>query len=145
MEELELALSHVVAGIQLAIELTGGVIIVWGCLVTTIDLLWRAAARQSFDFTRSRLRLGRHLALALEYQLAADILATAFSPSWEQLGKLAAVAAIRTGLNFFLSLEIERSESAAAAAGARTLGAGAPGAEPGQRDGTLVGPKLEAS
>lgn len=64
-----------------------------------------------------RLRLGRWLSLALELLLAADILRTAVAPSWSEIGKLAAIAAIRTALNFFLHREIEserRAELAAA-------------------------------
>ena len=54
-----------------------------------------------------RLRLGRWLALALEFLLAADILDTAVAPTWDDIGKLAAIAAIRTVLNFFLSRELD--------------------------------------
>ena len=54
-----------------------------------------------------RLRLARWLAVALEFALAADILRTAIAPSWEDIGKLAAIAALRTLLNFFLQREIE--------------------------------------
>lgn len=56
-----------------------------------------------------RLRLGRYLALALEFELGADILRTAIAPSWSQIGQLAAIAAIRTALNYFLQKEIERA------------------------------------
>ena len=62
-----------------------------------------------------RLTLANHLSLALEFQLAADILSTAIAPSWDQIGKLAAIAVIRTGLNFFLAREIEGEAAAAAA------------------------------
>src|SRR5690348_6963791 len=55
-----------------------------------------------------RLGLGRWLAVALEFELAADILRTAISPTWQEIGMLAAIAAIRTGLNYFLQLEIDR-------------------------------------
>lgn len=73
-----------------------------------------------------RLRFARWLAVALEFLLAADVLRTAVAPTWEDIGKLAAVAAIRTLLNLFLRREIEAAErrgvadppSAAAAAGA---------------------------
>jgi uncharacterized membrane protein len=58
-------------------------------------------------FALVRLDLSRFLALGLEFQLAADILRTAVSPSFAQLGQLAAIAAIRTVLNFFLSREIK--------------------------------------
>lgn len=54
-----------------------------------------------------RLRLGKWLAIALELLLAADILQTAVAPSWDDIGRLAAVAAIRTALNFFLQREID--------------------------------------
>jgi uncharacterized membrane protein len=54
-----------------------------------------------------RLVLARYLALALEFQLGVDILSTAIAPSWQQIGKLGAIAVIRTGLNYFLSREME--------------------------------------
>lgn len=57
-----------------------------------------------------RLQLGRWLAIALEFLLAADIVLTAVAPSWEAIGKLAAVAAIRTLLNYFLQQEIKEHE-----------------------------------
>jgi uncharacterized membrane protein len=44
--------------------------------------------------------------LALEFQLGADILSTAIAPSWDEIGKLGAIAVIRTGLNYFLSIEM---------------------------------------
>ena len=56
-----------------------------------------------------RLNLGRSLALGLEFLLAADILNTAVAPTWDQVGLLAAIAAIRTGLNYFLQQELERA------------------------------------
>lgn len=53
------------------------------------------------------LRLGRWLALALEFELGADILRTAVAPTWSEIGQLAAIAAIRTALNYFLQREID--------------------------------------
>ncbi len=57
-----------------------------------------------------RLTLGRWLAVALEFELAADVLNTAVTPTWSDIEKLAAIAALRTGLNYFLEKEI-REES----------------------------------
>ncbi len=57
-----------------------------------------------------RLTLGRWLAVALEFELAADILNTAVTPTWSDIEKLAAIAALRTALNYFLEREI-RAES----------------------------------
>ncbi|PJE98051.1 hypothetical protein CUT44_02075 [Streptomyces carminius] len=64
------------------------------------------------QFTRIRLSLGRFLVLGLEFQLAGDVLRTAIAPSFTEIGQLAAIAAIRTALNFFLGREIasERAE-----------------------------------
>ncbi len=56
-----------------------------------------------------RLRLGRWLSLALEFELAADILRTAIAPSWDEIGKLAAIVILRTLLNYFLEREIQTS------------------------------------
>ena len=53
-----------------------------------------------------RLELGAVLALALEFLLAADIVGTAISPSWDAVAKLAAITGIRTFLNFFLQREV---------------------------------------
>ncbi|NEP05822.1 MAG: DUF1622 domain-containing protein [Okeania sp. SIO2G4] len=54
-----------------------------------------------------RLELGISLVLALEFLLAADIVATAISPNWNDIGRLAAIAGIRTFLNFFLEKELQ--------------------------------------
>ena len=83
-----------------------------------------------------RLSLGRSLALGLEFLLGADILNTAVAPSWEQVGLLAAIAAIRTGLNYFLQQELDR---AAELAGKRT----AQEARTQPRDAYLAPPATE--
>jgi len=64
------------------------------------------------------VRFAVWLLLALEFELAADVLRTAISPTWDDVGKLAAIAAIRTVLNYFLEKDIEKyaSERPAAAA-----------------------------
>ena len=56
-----------------------------------------------------RLTLARFLAIALEFQLGADILSTAVAPTWDAIGKLAAVAIIRTALNYFLSRDMQET------------------------------------
>jgi hypothetical protein len=48
--------------------------------------------------------------VALEFQLAADIIGTAIAPSWEQIAQLAAIALIRTFLSYFLNREISTEE-----------------------------------
>ena len=58
------------------------------------------------NFNAIRLGFARYLALALEFQLGADILSTAITPTWDAIARLAAIAIIRTALNFFLMREI---------------------------------------
>ena len=73
-----------------------------------------------------RLTFARWLAVALEFELAADILNTAVTPSWSDIEKLAAIAALRTALNYFLEKEIEQeSTPKQRAAEQTTLGHGA--------------------
>ncbi len=91
-----------------------------------------------------RLRLGRWLAVALEFELAADILRTAISPTWQEIGLLAAIAAIRTGLNYFLQLEIDRAAARAKATPGSELAMGQPGTNGNTPDGA-PGDKRPAS
>jgi uncharacterized membrane protein len=57
-----------------------------------------------------RLSLGRSLALALEFQVGADILGTALDPTLNDILVLAAVVVLRTVLNFFLGRELREAE-----------------------------------
>lgn len=68
-----------------------------------------SSARSHVVKEEVRLRLGRWLALALEFELGADILRTAVAPTWSEIGQLAAIAAIRTALNYFLQQEIDKA------------------------------------
>jgi uncharacterized membrane protein len=52
---------------------------------------------------------GMWLLLGLQFALAADIVRSVIAPTWEDLGFLAAIAAIRTLLNYFLEKEIEEA------------------------------------
>lgn len=58
-----------------------------------------------------RIHFGSALALALELLLGADILATAIAPTWDDIGKLAAIAVLRTALNYFLERELKNNEA----------------------------------
>lgn len=58
-----------------------------------------------------RIQFGSSLTVALELLLAADVLATAIAPTWDDIGKLAAIATLRTALNYFLERELKSNES----------------------------------
>ena len=58
-------------------------------------------------------RYGMWLLLGLEFELAADIIGSVLSPSWQELGQLGAIAVIRTFLNYFLEKDLESADAAA--------------------------------
>ncbi|MGY1858475.1 DUF1622 domain-containing protein [Modestobacter sp. SYSU DS0290] len=104
MDEL---LQDAVDLLVVIVEPGGAIVIIVGALWTFVRFLWVALRhRNEHAFVPVRLTLGRFLALGLEFQLASDVLRTAVAPSFEELGKLAAVAAIRTALDWFLGREI---------------------------------------
>jgi uncharacterized membrane protein len=59
------------------------------------------------------LRFAASILLSLEFALGADIAHTAIAPTWADIGQLAAIAGIRTFLNFFLQRDLEAEESPA--------------------------------
>src|SRR5262249_34454636 len=54
------------------------------------------------------LRYARWLVAALTFQLAADIIETSVTTSWEALARLAAIAVVRTFLNYFLERDVDQ-------------------------------------
>ena len=56
-------------------------------------------------------RFGVWLLLGLEFALAADIITSVISPSWQDIGELGAIAVIRTFLNYFLERDLESAET----------------------------------
>ena len=98
--------------IRLVLETIGALVIAAGAVRGLQALMASRSEPAESRFVPIRITVARYLSLALEFQLAADILSTAISPSWDEIGKLAAIAVIRTGLNYFLGLEV-REESAA--------------------------------
>jgi uncharacterized membrane protein len=120
-EHTESWVMTAITWLRLMIESLGAIVIAVGILVSIvalIRLLIRRAQHETLalhqGFVDVRLGFARYLALGLEFQLAADILSTAVAPSWDQIGKLAAIAVIRTGLNFFLMREMQESHTIAA-------------------------------
>jgi uncharacterized membrane protein len=56
------------------------------------------------------LRYARWLVAALTFQLAADIIETSVSTSWQTIGRVAAVAVIRTFINYFLERDVQQQQ-----------------------------------
>ena len=106
-EVSESYIYHFAEWVKLAVELCGVLVITWGVLISLWLYAQRIFTRTEQDFIALRLTLARYLIVALEFQLAADIISTAIAPGWDQIGKLAAIATIRTVLNYFLEQEID--------------------------------------
>jgi uncharacterized membrane protein len=93
--------------IRIVLESIGALWIVVGLVFAMAEMFSAHANFRFASFTQIRLMFSRYLSLALEFQLASDILSTSITPSWDEIGKLAATAVIRTALNFFLSREMQ--------------------------------------
>ena len=116
IEGLEHLLSTFIFLFKFLLEALAAFTVFWGLLRTlqyAFQMNRRKRGRQPileypFEFSQIRLTFGLWLALALEFQLAADILSTTISPSFEELGKLIVIAVVRTFLNYFLTKELEK-------------------------------------
>lgn len=108
---IEGAIIVAIQWVKLGVEIFGAGLVTLGVCVAIAHLARALVSGETAAFMSTRLILARYLALALEFELGADILGTAVSPSWDQIGKLGAVAVIRTGLNFFLSMEMKGEQS----------------------------------
>jgi uncharacterized membrane protein len=103
----EISLRDAVFLLVRIVEAAAAITIFWGAVSGFARFVWTAVTRRrAAEFTPVRLDMGRFLALGLEFQLASDLLRTSVAPGFVEIGKLAAVAAIRTALNFFLGREI---------------------------------------
>jgi len=72
-------------------------------------LLVRRSDARNEEKERVRVRLGHWLAVAIEFEVAADILRTAVAPTWNDIGQLGAIVVLRTVLNYSLQQEILRT------------------------------------
>jgi uncharacterized membrane protein len=115
VEYLEHSLSFFIVLLKFVLEAFAAAIVFWG-LLRTLKHAYRLKTKKRGhrpildkprEFNEIRLTFGLWLALALEFQLAADILSTTISPSFEALGKLGLIAVIRTFLNYFLNEELK--------------------------------------
>lgn len=117
-DNTEHVVQQTVQWLRLLIESTGAVIIAIGLVISAYAFVRAFQRRHDARYAAEgyngvRLTLARYLALSLEFQLGSDILSTAVAPGWQEIGKLGAIAVIRTALNYFLGKEMrEEAERA---------------------------------
>ena len=94
-------------------------VIVFGTLHAAVSVVRGMFGTMSGQTRREVwLHYARWLVAGLTFQLAADIIETAITTDWESLARLAAIAVIRTFLNYFL--ERDMSEVREQLSGLRT-------------------------
>lgn len=102
-------IEYLARGVEFAAALIIGIAALEATLKSLLLFFRRGAPSE--EKNEVRLTLGRWLAVALEFELAADILNTAVTPSWSDIEKLAAIATLRTALNYFLEREIAQEST----------------------------------
>lgn len=107
MEEI---FKEIAVRIALGVELVAALVIAYGAIEALISLFIPRKRFKSAKLLHKRrqvfLRFGVWLLLGLEFELAADIVRSAISPTWTDIGQLGAIAVIRTVLNYFLERDI---------------------------------------
>ncbi|HTJ57274.1 MAG TPA: DUF1622 domain-containing protein [Devosiaceae bacterium] len=87
------------------IDLMALLLITAGTIQAFLGAIRTALPSPTADRSEGRkvwIRYSRWLVAGLTFQLAADIVETSAAPTWDDVGKLAAIAVIRTFLNYFL-------------------------------------------
>ena len=103
---MEQALTQALGLLVPLVEACGALIIVLEVLRTIIRYLLTFFRRDPVHMRGLRVRLGRSMVMGLEFQVAADILKTALSPTWNDILLLAALICLRTVLNYLLEYEL---------------------------------------
>ena len=104
---MEQRLSDVIAYLVLFAEACGALVIVMGVGRAIVLYVIGCFRRGPLQTTELRIRLGQSLVMGIEFQVAADILKTALSPSWNDILQLAALIGMRTVLNYLLERELQ--------------------------------------
>ncbi len=105
-------IHNILQVVILTISGLGAAVVVWGVLeamVAFVGLKFSSAKEDAVSKSETvRQRLGAHLLLGLEIFIAADIISSAVSPSWEKVGILVTIVGVRTVLSYFLRMELRQ-------------------------------------
>ena len=83
------------------------VVILIGTVEVIVGIVRLSFGTRSHELMRDTwLSYARWLVAALTFQLAADIIETSISSSWETIARVGAIAVIRTFLNYFLDRDL---------------------------------------
>lgn len=104
---MEEVFREIAGAIAIGLEAVAALLITAGAVVATFRSL-RSIAGPLVSKREAWLHFAAWLMLGLEFTLAADIVKTAISPTWADIGQLGAIAAIRTFLNYFLGRDLDK-------------------------------------
>lgn len=95
----------------LALQAIAILIVAIGSVKALVDIVRNMLASRGGHVAKRLVSLdyGNWLIVGLTFQLAADVVSTSFAPTWDELGRLAVVAGIRTFLSYFLDHEMDRA------------------------------------
>jgi uncharacterized membrane protein len=105
-------LTVIAFNVVTVIQIMALLVVAFGTIQAFVESL-RAMVNRSeagHDFHSGYVRYARWLIVGLTFQLAADIIQTSFAPSWDEIGQLAAIAAIRAFVNYFLEHDMAQEE-----------------------------------
>jgi uncharacterized membrane protein len=110
---MELFFREIAGYVALVLEALSILMIAIGAVQASFGAVWPALRNKATHGVRRAawLSMARWLMLSLEFMLAADVVRTAVAPTWDEIGQLAAIAVIRTFLNFFLERDLEQANA----------------------------------
>jgi uncharacterized membrane protein len=111
---MEEVLIQFAQGARMLSEAAAVIIVTCGSIEAFLKLVWIGVTPKATHGARKAIwrGFGMWLLLGLEFELAADIIASVVSPTWQDIGELGAIAVVRTFLNYFLERDLESAEKA---------------------------------
>lgn len=101
-------ISTVLETFALVLELVSAAVVILGAAAALLGGVKGLRSDRSGMWKRGVwLHFAAWIILGLEFALGADIIRTIVAPTWDELGKLAVLATIRTALNYFLSRDLD--------------------------------------
>ena len=107
MEDL---FQRIASPVAVLAEAAAVLIVALGVIQALVSVVKYLSGRQRGTGARKEIwmSLALWLLLALEFELAADIVRSVITPSWTDIGRLAAIGVVRTLLNYFLEKDLEK-------------------------------------
>jgi uncharacterized membrane protein len=104
--------ARVAGSLALAIEAAAILVVFIGALQAFAGVVRLVVSGGTHGSRKAVWRqFGVWLLLGLEFELAADIVRSVISPTLQEIGELAAIAVVRTFLNYFLEKDLDHAEA----------------------------------